>query len=239
MTDDEENRKKQVARLIGRWDRNVQRAFDMMRHVAESPKTSPGPQPNTPFENDVFRMAIVFVFAALDDFLRSVGRLRYPRVKGELLKDIPLPGQRETKFNLPVLANYDGLTVRDLVQQSVDAYFSRRTFNSTGEIVGYLRDMKLDVNGAGPALPWIDEMMRRRHRIVHTADLDDELDSKSGAFNTLDAVRILYWIDATRVLVFHVVAALAPDLLKEKSLAEAQACLERFRTRPTIPPLPK
>lgn len=168
-------------------------------------------------EADVVRAAIVFAHAALDDFLRSVGRLRFRNLPGDVLSNVPLMGTNTTKFTLGALAPHQNVAVSDLIQVSVDDYLSRRSFNSSGEIMTFLHLLDIQCPDARSVLPWIAELMSRRHKVVHRADVPDALQANVPLeLRFEDVIRCIVWIRASSVLAYSILLELAPDDMKAR-----------------------
>jgi hypothetical protein len=211
----------------------MNRTFDLAGFAVELPQETEEQQR---IADDIVRAAIVLAHAALDDFIRSIGRVRYARLKGQLLKDVPLPGEKDTKFNLAAIAEYGDRTVDELIQESLDAYFARKSFNSASEVFGFVKALGINAEAARPVLPLVDELMKRRHRIVHQADFEDSTQGHPARLNPDDARRLVLWTRALDGLVFTVLAELAPSIgkadaaeLARKTISETVARAERFR----------
>lgn len=128
---------------------------------------------------DVSRAIVVFLHATFEDLLRTTARERLAAADPDHLNDIPLmgsKGRRAQKFSLGALTEHRGKTIDELLQQSVDEYLNGRSFSSCRDVTTILEAMSLE-----PHLFWflfadLERMMKRRHRIVHEADLPDPED---------------------------------------------------------------
>jgi hypothetical protein len=113
--------------------------------------------------------------ATLEDFLRAIAEARLPHANNEILNGIPLAGAgssgRVEKFSLGQLAAHRGKTVDVVIEESVREHLARASFNSTGEIAAVLKSASVDTKTASKHFSVLDEMVRRRHQIVHQADL--------------------------------------------------------------------
>lgn len=224
-----------VVRLITRYDYNYQRGIALTvlaldaRAVGRPADPGAGTTLLSNLGNDVLRSAIVFMHAALDDFLRSVGRLRYPLLQGTLLDSVPLAGGTSTKFTLSAVAAHAGLTVAEVVQRSVDEFFSRKSLNSPAEVMHFLKTLEIECPEAAPTLPFLGELMTRRHRIVHQADLSDEGSGAAPNFTYEEADRVRHWFQACDAFAHAVVAKLAPPAIAQKAADQAATILQRFQ----------
>jgi len=150
---------------------------------------------------DILRAAVVLLHASLEDFLRTLSRVRLPAASEDVLNSIPIAGSgssRAEKFALGKLCAFRGKTVDDVIKQSVDEFLERSNYNTTIEIAGLLRNLGLKVETLNGRFAEIDEMMRRRHMIVHRADRSESKGRGKQIANSLSAVTVERWLDATR-----------------------------------------
>jgi hypothetical protein len=125
--------------------------------------------------DNVLRVAVVFLHAALEDALREIVRLKLREQSGQVLDDIPLVGtssaNRPTKFALGRLSEHRGKTIDEVIQESVDKYLDKTSFNSTDDIAGtFEKKIEVDLSDLRRYFTSLDEMIQRRHQIVHTVD---------------------------------------------------------------------
>ena len=62
------------------------------------------------------------------------------------------------------------MSVDELVERSINAYIDKMSFTSVGDIVDLLSSLNINQEKIKPLFPIIDDMIRRRHHIVHKAD---------------------------------------------------------------------
>jgi RiboL-PSP-HEPN len=160
--------------------------------------------------DDIFRATVVLIHAYLEDFLRTLGTAFLADADVSVLDDVPLVGSgtkgRAEKFFLGKLAQHRGKMVDDVIRDSVSEHLDRRTFNSVTEIISFLENI-----GVSPAkgdwgadleaisqsaqekcggMAALDEMIRRRHNIVHRADKTKKGDGLEAiVFDDLDVWR--------------------------------------------------
>jgi RiboL-PSP-HEPN len=124
--------------------------------------------------DDLLRAVTVFLHATLEDFLRAIAEARLPHANNEVLNGIPLAGTsssgRAEKFSLGQLTAHRGKTVDAVIEESVREHLTRVSFNSTGEIATVLKSASIDTKAVTKHFSVLDEMVRRRHQIVHQAD---------------------------------------------------------------------
>ncbi|KKK74352.1 hypothetical protein LCGC14_2884650, partial [marine sediment metagenome] len=81
------------------------------------------------------------------------------------------PIGRPEKFWLGALKPYKDKKVEELIQDSVRTYYqSFVTFNNTTDIAAVLENCEIDLTEVRKFYPVLDEMIQRRHKIVHHAD---------------------------------------------------------------------
>ena len=149
--------------------------------------------------SDVLRAAVVLLHATLEDYLRtlSVAHLRFS--PGSALNGVPLAGlggDRPEKFLLGALTDFRHLTVLELIDLSISEHLERTTYNNTRELASVLGVLRLDLNEFRPFFKDLDDMMLRRHGIVHRADVvqheQPRLEPELAPINASDVSR---WAD--------------------------------------------
>jgi len=121
---------------------------------------------------DVLRAAVVLTHAHLEEFLRTVARVLLPEGDEACLNDIPLAGIGGRKQNFPLgkLVQHRGKTVDEVIRASVSEYLERSNYNSTEEIGIFLQSVGFNTADHNKEFAAIQEMIERRHQIVHRAD---------------------------------------------------------------------
>lgn len=160
-------------------------------------------RPKEPFQSDgaradILRTIVVFLHATFEDVLRTTARQRIAAAKSEVLDKIPLVGTsrsgRAEKFHLGALNEHRGKTVDQLIQESVENYLDRESFGSCADVDEVLTHMGLDAAPFKPLYADLDQMMKRRHRIVHEADLPSPKDSISPPWTFDDDFNLILWL---------------------------------------------
>ena len=131
--------------------------------------------------DDIRRSSIVFLHAALEDYLRCVARRRLPLAPKAVIDEIPLEsleGVHASKFWLGDLVQYKEFTVGQIIAASIDKYLLRKSFTSFDDIRILLRQVQVDSTLFEQYRDPINRMMKRRHRIVHEADLPQDNSAK-------------------------------------------------------------
>jgi len=174
--------------------------------------------------DEILRSVIVLTHAYLEDLLRTVATVLLPLANERMLNDVPLAGLNRTraeKFFLGDLAQHKGKTVDEVIHASVSGYLEHRSFNNTTEIISFLESLGVSLpeadkewiadkilnwpQGRSPGrketLARVDEMIRRRHHIVHRADQGPK------GLQPVDREEVEIWRNATYVLMINVTKA--------------------------------
>jgi len=149
-------------------------------------------------KGDILRSIVVFLHATFEDLLRTMARQHIAVAKSQVLDGIPLVGTsrsgRAEKFHLGALKAHRGKTVDQLIQESVESYLDRESFSSCGDVNEVLTQMGLDTVPFKPFYADLDQMMKRRHRIVHEADLPSPKDSLPAPWTIADTYNLCFWL---------------------------------------------
>jgi hypothetical protein len=202
-----------------RIDRGLFRLFRLvaaavsMRAVAVEMKAT-ADQNYIDVSDEVLRSVVVLNHAYLEDFLRTLALTFLPISSESDLNKVPLAGTegRAEKFYLGALAKHRGKTVEQLIRESVSDHMEQRTFNDVTEIMRFLESLGLSVPmrtesatlialADQPKVPsYLDAMMRRRHTIVHNADLD-----KTGEhLQPIDTDEVINWLKVTQFFLSNI-----------------------------------
>jgi hypothetical protein len=169
---------------------------------------------------DVLRSAVVLIHATLEELLRSVARFRFDRIRDvETLKTIPLlgnQGKNASKYFLGDLIKHKDLTVDSLISQSVKEYYNTSvTYNHQGDIVRVLNQCNFDIDKFKKYLPILDEMISRRHRIVHHGDKHSDhpnRDRRGRQFATpLSLSKVEKWARVAKKFSKHLIEEMCTD----------------------------
>lgn len=163
---------------------------------------------------DVLRAASVLLHAALEDMLRGIASFYVANnANPEILNRIPLVGYgengRSEKFFLGALAAHKNKEVKELIKDSVKSYYyGFATFNNTKDIANVLQACGIAPSVVETFFPELDEMIQRRHDIVHHADREERrrlasADSGQGTnrgyqvARSLSVAKVEHWIRTT------------------------------------------
>ena len=131
------------------------------------------------------------------------------------------------------MAAHRGKTVDDLIQESVESYLSKQSFGSCADVEEILRQMGLETKPFKYFYPYLDGMMKRRHRIVHEGDLPSPQDTSTPPWTFVDLFQLSLWNLA--VLAFYALlrVSLDPtDELQRWYFERRTKAIELFRQSP-------
>lgn len=148
-------------------------------------------------QTDVLRAATVLLHASTEDLLRSLAYWKLPSANADVLAKISLAGNgTSTKFSLGDLAAHRGKSVDSVVKESVDNHLERSNYNNTSEVSALITSIGLDVAPLNHTYALLDELMRRRHQIVHRADRDENAAGQGNhRISSIGADLVKRWID--------------------------------------------
>jgi len=228
MTDDSSTKDADDKLFEARFILNMKRVSGLIDLVVPRSIAAEG----DPLESDISRAVVVLLHATFEDMLRTVARQRAGTMNAEALADVPLSGasRRAEKFHLGALERHRGKTVDDLLRESVEAYWEQRAFGSCNEVENALRQMGLDTEPFKFLYPGLDSMMKRRHQIVHDADLPNATAREAKPWGFSDNLLLMYWL--LHVLTFNAqlhVSIDPADELHRWYLARRTTAIERAR----------
>jgi hypothetical protein len=127
---------------------------------------------------DLLRAAVVFLHAAFEEYLRGLATLYYPNASEAALNDIPLAGLacrgRPEKFFLGKLIRHRSKSVEQVIRESVAEYLAQSNFNDVSDVTSLLESLEVPITDRmRGTFPVLQQLMKRRHQIVHKADRVD------------------------------------------------------------------
>jgi len=150
-------------------------------------------------KTDILRAAVVLTHSAFEDFLRSVLRWKLPNADNDFFKNIGLPrdkdGKNKLKFELSDVAEFRKMSIDELIKQSVNEYLNRVSFNNVNEICSQLQKINIDAQDFDSYFSLLEQMISRRHKIVHQSDRKDDLDFTNRKVNTISLNQVKNWVD--------------------------------------------
>lgn len=126
---------------------------------------------------DILRAAVVLLHASLEDVLRRLAYWKWPTGNSATLDKIPLVGlgSGSLKHSLGDLTKHRGKAIDDVLRESVDAYLERSNYNNTSEVSSLLSSVGVRVSAVSQHFDVLQNLMERRHQIVHRADRKSEV----------------------------------------------------------------
>jgi hypothetical protein len=114
-----------------------------------------------------------------------------PEADEKALNNIPLITEsgRAEKFALGSLAKLKGKTIDEVISESVSNYYERSNFNNTTEINALLKDLGINTSKIKHHFPELNNLMNRRHYIVHRADKAKKTETSSKKIVSLHELR--------------------------------------------------
>jgi hypothetical protein len=194
----------------GEFADNLGRASNL---IAASEQLAGTSTASAPLAQDVLRAAVVFLHASLEEVVRNLFVRNLPNVAPDKLDEIPLTGapgsRRPTKILLGSRVQFRGEFVENVIKKSIDAYVDTFNLNNTGELVHCLELAEIDATPLRQHFPALNELMQRRHQIVHQMDRTNELDPLTVPLSSLDVLTVERWKQALISFVQDLFAACA------------------------------
>ncbi len=145
--------------------------------------------------DDILRLSVVFIHSTLEEFLRRLAIELLPKADEKTLNNIPLitKAGRAEKFALGSLARLKGKTVDEVITESVENYYEHSNFNNTTQINLLFTDLGIDTSKVKHHFSELNNLMNRRHRIVHRGDKVKESQEDFGVLVTIKIEEVYKW----------------------------------------------
>lgn len=183
------------AEIVQRFESNIARVRNLV--ALYTALGGPGQGRRPLHAADILRSSVVLLHASMEDVLRSVGVWRLPYQSEAVVNEIPLigtgQGGRPEKFFLGKLVPHRTKTVQALVTESVAAYMNAFGVNNTTDIASFMRSVGFDPATIAGELPELDELIRRRHHIVHQADRNEQTGIGQHRARTISVEQVESW----------------------------------------------
>jgi hypothetical protein len=146
-------------------------------------------------KTDVLRAAVVLLHAATEDLLRSLAYWKLPAASAEVLAKIPLvTAAPAMKFTLGELSAHRGKSVDEVITESVNGYLDRSNYNNTDEVASFLTSIGIPLANVNARFTQLEDVMKRRHQIVHRADRDETGGQGNHAVRSIGQATVRNWI---------------------------------------------
>jgi RiboL-PSP-HEPN len=162
---------------------------------------------------DLLRVTVVLLHSTMEDFLRNLLNWKLPTASKEKINKVPLYTSsydpRKTKFELGELIEHSNKTAAEIIGVSVREYLNSVSFNNTNDIVKNLNDIQVNISeDMKRHFAGLDEMIKRRHNIVHQADRDFLVGSPIHKIKSISLDQVRKWQNAVDNFVLEVVKEL-------------------------------
>lgn len=177
-----------------RFDNNLKRV-ESMCSIYMLIKQSLGNDKNQEYKyTDILRASVVFMHSSFEDYFRAVIIKKIiENGSRDSFDEIGLPAESRNKgFKLKDLLEYKDLTVKELIEESVNGYMSKQSFNDFSQICGYAKKIGLDMSKYTEERT-ISIAIERRHKIVHEADMKP---NKKESLSNIRIDTVKKWIKA-------------------------------------------
>jgi len=215
-----------IAPYIKRLGENIKRIIELVTlwiSIKQSEEFS-----SNAAADEILRASVVFTHATLEDFLRTLAAKLLPDANEQTLNQIPLMSSepssgRAEKFPLGRLVQFKGKTVDEVITGSVLNYLEHSNFNTVEDIATLLKSLNLDLSKANHSFPKLQELMQRRHLIVHRADRVEPIGSDEKNISEIDSSDVLEWLTAVVQFIQDILPSAATKHLLIKGYIKQEA----------------
>lgn len=194
------------------FQRNMDRAENLIN--VHKVLQNPGQGRRSVKSTDTLRASVVFMHSALEELIRNLFLWKLPLADSQALDSIPLkglsPSHRPEKFLLGRLAKFRGEFVENVIRDSIDEYVNHMNINSTKDFCDCLAMIGVQHAQFSDHFPLLEEMMNRRHQIVHQMDRNHTVGTGSHRASSISEKKVLTWKRNLEQLVDKVLSAV-PD----------------------------
>lgn len=181
--------------IVSRLDQNIARVKNLIR-IYDTHLSGSGSGRRNHQASDVLRAATVLLHASVEDLLRSLAYWKLPAAASTVLDQFPLSSAAPAmKYSLGALAKHRGKSVDDVIKESVDAYLERSNYNDTDEVATFLGQIGITVTAVNHTFPLLEELMERRHQIVHRADQNETEGRGNHRVRSLGTGTVNGWVE--------------------------------------------
>lgn len=236
MKQPDPNQHNELEQLYSRFWQNMERTFGLAI-VAGNLSTDDDPPQWSAEGEDILRAMIVFLYASVEDFLRGLAHIFYERFSDGQLNEISIcVGSKKPKtIDLGTLKRHPDKLFADVVRDSVNEWLSEKNFTNVQAVNAILKELRIEIdkNWTG-YLKSLGQLMQRRHRIVHKADIIKPTDVQPKRFTEGELQMILGWFHDVDFFVTELVISLLPTeeaAQMSKELTERKKQRKEFEAR--------
>lgn len=191
--------------ISDRFDRNISRVRNLIS-IYRTQLAGAGRGRRGHAQTDVLRAAVVLLHASMEDVLRSLAYWKLPDAAPEVLAEIPLKGGTAIKFTLGTLSAFRGKSVDDVIKESTDSSLERSNYNNATEVVSLLQSIGVDTIPLAGYMAELENTMKRRHKIVHRADENENPGRGRFRVETISPATLDAWVSNTEAFIQGVLA---------------------------------
>jgi hypothetical protein len=191
--------------------KNTTRSLRLLQYSLKLEKQIKNEDEFMKYMDDVARATIVFMHSAFETALRAVVGIKLRN--GADIGFLPFPGRKE-KLTLKELEKYRGSSVAEVLDKSIDAFLSNLSFNNSNDVADILSRLKIPQDKLQRHYPALNQLMERRHKIVHEADLKR---TQTGyELEKIDIPNIEVWLNAIEQFFTPLVEFILEDVYLDK-----------------------
>lgn len=146
---------------------------------------------------DVLRAAVVFMHGTLEEIIRSLYLERLPSASEGTLNKIPFaahnPKHRDKCIQLGELKNFSGQYVDNVIRHSINIYVDSMSINNSDQLVASLKLAGIQTAPFNEHMQELNQLMKRRHKVAHQMDRDNEYDPDLAAPNPISFEQVELW----------------------------------------------
>lgn len=149
---------------------------------------------------DLLRASVVFLHGSEEDYIRTtLSNLFLSRADEKELASIALldTSGRAEKFSFAQLSHFADYNVGELIAESINETLSKTSFNSYSEIHAWMRKIGVKLDSFSRQKQ-IDELIKRRHKIVHEVDQVTYGNDMRTRVSTIEVKTVRVWCSAVK-----------------------------------------
>lgn len=172
---------------------NMQRATSIIKS-AENLDT------NGTKRSDVLRSAVVLLHSIFETYYRNVLLKKLPDADEKVLDSLKiLDANNDKKVSLSRIRSYGMMSADEIVKKSIAMHLSGTSFNDYKDINNWAQKIHFDLSEFTNGKE-LNEMIHRRHKIVHEADMIVKPDGKT-RLTPLGVTEVKLWFSVVENIV--------------------------------------
>ena len=158
---------------------------------------------------DLLRAAVVVLHASMEDYLRSLRIAHFDAMTAEQVACIPLvspdgnPDKGVKKFTFKELYRHKERTVGDLMRESLEENLEAfSSYSDVGQVITTLQTLGINDEALSQEdRSILQEMIKRRHNIVHKADRNQQRGQGNYRTKSIGPKTVESYVGAVKALV--------------------------------------